>query len=86
MGTAFLNVFMDKVKCCCGSESELSLENVDVTPEKAGEQGVPDIVIEGDGFACVIENKILSAEGQDQTRRYAEDWEVTAERNGIASD
>jgi hypothetical protein len=73
MGSAFLDGFLDLLVRRYKNVESLSPEAATVIPEASGDRGTPDIKILGADFLCIVENKIRSAEGKDQTRRYADD-------------
>lgn len=78
LGDGLLISFLEEARVLYKSEVDLDCTELKITKERAGESGSPDIVIEGKNFICVIENKIRSPEGLDQTKRYADDWEKIA--------
>jgi hypothetical protein len=73
IGSAFLDGFLDLLARRYNNVESLSSEAATVIPEASGDRGTPDIKILGADFLCIVENKIRSAEGKDQTKRYAED-------------
>lgn len=73
MGRIFLDGFLDLLERRYKNVESLSSEAATVIPEASGDRGTPDIKIQGTDFLCIVENKIRSAEGKDQTRRYADD-------------
>jgi hypothetical protein len=83
LGTAFLESFLHTAQKVCGCDFESDLEDVQVELERSTDKGVPDITIIGSNFVCVVENKIRSAEGQDQTQRYANAGEEEVAQRGI---
>jgi hypothetical protein len=85
LGTVFLNSFLELVQRAHGFEFEADVRDVRVELERGTDRGVPDITIIGSNFLCVVENKLLAAEGRDQTRRYADAAEEEACQRGIPS-
>jgi hypothetical protein len=83
LGTAFLDSFLRLAQRTCGREFEADLSDVKVKLERGTGRGVPDITVIGLNFLCIVENKLLAAEGQDQTRRYADAAEEEACKGGI---
>jgi hypothetical protein len=83
LGTAFLDSFLRLAQRTCGREFEADLSDVEVKLERGTGRGVPDITVIGPNFLCIVENKLLAAEGQDQTRRYADAAEEEACKGGI---
>lgn len=47
---------------------------LNILKERRKSNSIADIVIKGDSFTVVIENKVKSKEGEDQTLRLFEDW------------
>jgi len=86
LGTAFLDGFLQLAQKTCGREFEADLSAVEVELERGTDEGVPDITVIGPNFLCVVENKILAAEGLNQTQRYADDAEKEASQRGIPFD
>ena len=86
LGAAFLDAFLRLVQQTCGREFDADLGAVKVSLERGTDGGVPDITVIGHNFLCFVENKILAAEGVDQTQRYADSAEKEANRRGIPSD
>lgn len=84
LGTAFLDSFLQLAQETCKQEFEIDLNDVKVELERGTDRGVPDITIIGSNFLCIVENKILAAEGQDQTQRYADDAEEERHQRGIS--
>ncbi|MCD6501838.1 PD-(D/E)XK nuclease family protein, partial [bacterium] len=65
--------FGDKIlrAFCAAAGIEFSSNDVEVETEyDLGKYGMPDIVIFGNGENILIENKVYSPEGKDQTKRY----------------
>lgn len=73
LGNTFLKSFLNAVTDKYKRPISISLEEIIVIPEAAGDRGIPDIKIIGKDFLCIIENKIRAMEGKDQTDRYAKD-------------
>jgi len=70
----FFAPFMQEAQRICGRDFVFEETDLKVELEKGDEHGVPDITISGthpEPFLAVIENKIMAAEGQDQTPKYA---------------
>lgn len=86
LGTGFLGPFLALAQRTCGREFEVLLKDVQIELEHSTDKGVPDITIVGSNFTCVVENKILAVEGQDQTQRYADAGEQEARERGIPTD
>lgn len=86
LGTAILIPFLALAQTTRGYEFEIELREVTIELERSTDKGVPDITITGSNFMCVVENKILAAEGQDQTRRYADATEQEARERQIPAD
>lgn len=84
LGTAFLDSFLQLAQRMCKREFEIDLNDVEVKRERGTDRGVPDITVIGPNFLCVVENKILAAEGRDQTQRYADAAEEEARQRGIS--
>jgi hypothetical protein len=83
LGTVFLDSFLRLAQRTCGREFEANLSDVKVKLERGTDRGVPDITVIGPDFLCIVENKLLAAEGHDQTRRYADAAEEEARKQGI---
>ncbi|MBE9507790.1 MAG: PD-(D/E)XK nuclease family protein [Chloroflexi bacterium] len=86
LGQAFLQAFLKLAQQTLERPFPQELEGVTVELERGSEQGVPDIVVMGTDFMLVIENKLLGAEGEQQTRRYADDAEREANERNIPTD
>lgn len=86
LGNVFLQRFLDTAADKCRRPRDLSSEGVVIIPEAAGERGIPDIKIKGPDFLCVVENKIMAAEGKDQTERYARDAHENIQDMKISED
>lgn len=86
LGASFLGSFLLLAQKACRREFEAALEDVDVELERSSDRGVPDISIAGRNFMCVVENKIMAREGQDQTRRYADAAMEEAHERGIPAE
>jgi hypothetical protein len=86
LGTAFLDAFLRLAQKTCGHEFDADLDAVEVSRERSTDKGVPDITVIGTDFLCVVENKVLAAEGLDQTQRYADAAESEASQEGIPPD
>ena len=86
LGNAFIELFVEAVTAKYDHFGDVSTEGVAIIPEASGERGTPDIKILGKDYMCIVENKIMSLEGKDQTERYAKDAEETAEELGIPKD
>ena len=87
LAARFLVEFLKLAQRVCDKSFNFDTHSVTIQTEKATEGGMPDIVITGPDFLCVVENKILAVEGQDQTKRYAK-WaeEKEIEERGIPND
>jgi hypothetical protein len=85
LGTEFLDLFLQLAQRTCGRVLDADLSNVEVKLERGTDKGVPDITLIASDFLCIVENKLLAAEGQDQTQRYADAAEEEACRRGIPS-
>lgn len=78
LGTTLLDSFLRLAQRTCRCEFDADLSDVEVKLERGTDRGVPDITVIGPDFLCIVENKLLAAEGRDQTRRYADDAEEEA--------
>jgi len=83
LGTTFLDSFLRLAQGTCRCEFDADLSDVEVKLERGTDRGVPDITVIGPNFLCIVENKLLAAEGRDQTRRYADAAEEEACQRGI---
>jgi hypothetical protein len=86
LGTAFLDAFLRLAQKACGCEFDADLGAVKVILERGTDKGVPDITVIGANFLCIVENKLLAAEGVDQTQRYADAAESEASQQDIPPD
>ncbi len=86
LGDLFLRKFLEIAQKACGKAFDFSTSDVTIYLERSGEQGTPDITIRGCDFECVVENKVMAAEGQDQTKRYASDAEKRIQNGNITAD
>ena len=68
----FLKKFMEKISP--EFTQKLNYDNVVVKLEESGEQGRLDIRFGNNSFQCIIENKINSPEGANQTTRYYNEY------------
>jgi len=87
LGDAFLSRFLRKACELCSVSYGGVLDRVQVTAQKEiDDVGILDIIIEGDDFVCVIENKVAAGEGTLQLTRYAdyaERCEIGKTKRGI---
>ena len=86
MVSTFLDGFLDLVLTRYENVESLSSKGVTVIPEASGDLGTPDITIKGPDFLCILENKIRSGEGKDQTERYANDAEKKIKEVKVSKD
>jgi len=70
VGTEFLKELLSVVK----SDVNISDSSVNVFREKEKKNSIADIVVEHEEFLLIIENKVKSEEGKNQTERLYEDW------------
>ncbi len=71
LGDAFLRAFLERVFNIKNLPANFPVK---VFREKQKGKNRYDIVIEGENWWLIIENKIDSNELKDQTKRYADDW------------
>ena len=83
LGNLFLKQFLGAGIKEEEHRNNISIKDTEIVPEAAGESGTPDIKIIGKDFLCIVENKIRSMEGKDQTTRYRNDAFKEIQNRGI---
>lgn len=73
LGNAFLKGFLEKM-VDKKQINNISFEKVKVVQEESGEESKPDIIVSNETFFLLIENKIDSSEGKEQTHRLHRDF------------